>query len=81
METSPGWKLAGQRPAVRTFFMIGITEVGTPTFPRSVQTLNLRRGTAKSFARVNAVLSLALCLLAVWIATCWQASLRPRKGN
>jgi CrcB protein len=80
MATSPDgrWLVA---PGVRTFFMIGICGGYTTFSSFSLQTLNLARDGEKLFAGLNAVLSLVLCLLAVWLGDLLAASLTPTKGN
>ena len=80
MSTSPDgrWLVA---PGFRTFFMIGICGGYTTFSSFSLQTLNLARDGEKLFAGLNAVLSLVLCLLAVWLGDLLAASLTPTKGN
>ena len=68
-------------PGFRTFFMIGICGGYTTFSSFSLQTLNLARDGEKLFAGLNAVLSLVLCLLAVWLGDLLAASLTPTKGN
>ena len=78
--TSPEgrWLVA---PSFRQFFMIGICGGYTTFSSFSLQTLTLARDGEKLFAGLNAVLSLALCLLAVWLGDLLAASLTPTKGN
>ena len=80
MATSPDgrWLVA---PGFRTFIMIGICGGYTTFSSFSLQTLNLARDGEKLYAGLNAVLSLTLCLLAVWLGDLLAASLTPPKGN
>ena len=68
-------------PSFRQFFMIGICGGYTTFSSFSLQTLNLARDGEKLFAGLNAVLSLTLCLLAVWLGDLLAASLTSTKGN
>jgi CrcB protein len=77
--STDGRWLAG--PGVRTFFMIGICGGYTTFSSFSLQTLNLARDGEKLLAGLNAVLSLTLCLLAVWLGDLLAASLTPTKEN
>ena len=54
-------------PDFRTFFMAGICGGYTTFSSFSLQTLNLAREGEWLHAGLNAVLSLALCLLAAWL--------------
>jgi fluoride exporter len=80
MATGPDgrWLVA---PGVRTFFMIGICGGYTTFSSFSLQTLDLARDGEKLFAGLNAVLSLTLCLLAVWLGDLLAASLMHTKGQ
>jgi fluoride exporter len=69
------------RPSGRTFFMAGICGGYTTFSSFSLQTLDLAREGEWFKAGLNAVLSLALCLLAVWLGHVLAASLTPTKGN
>lgn len=54
-------------PTARNFFMAGICGGYTTFSSFSLQTLNLARDGEWLYAGLNAVLSLALCLVAVWL--------------
>lgn len=54
-------------PTARNFFMAGICGGYTTFSSFSLQTLNLARDGEWLYAGLNAVLSFALCLLAVWL--------------
>ena len=54
-------------PTARNFFMAGLCGGYTTFSSFSLQTLNLARDGEWLYAGLNAVLSLALCLLAVWL--------------
>ena len=54
-------------PTARNFFMAGICGGYTTFSAFSLQTLNLARDGEWLYAGLNAVLSFALCLLAVWL--------------
>lgn len=55
------------RPAIRTLFMVGIFGGYTTFSSFSLQTLNLARDGDWFRAGCNVVLSVALCLFAVWL--------------
>lgn len=78
--TSPDgrWLVA---PGVRTFIMIGICGGYTTFSSFSLQTLNLAQDGEWLYAGLNAVLSLVLCLLAVWLGHVLAAGFMPAKGN
>lgn len=77
--TDPGgrWLVS---PTFRTFFMVGICGGYTTFSSFSLQTLNLARDGEWLYAGLNALLSFALCLLAVWLGHVAAASLKPMKG-
>jgi CrcB protein len=68
-------------PSFRTFFMVGLCGGYTTFSSFSLQTLNLARDGEWFQAGANAVLSLVLCLLAVWLGHLVAVSLNPLKGN
>lgn len=55
------------QPLGRTFFMIGVCGGYTTFSSFSLQTLQLMREGQWLYAGMNALLSVALCLLAVWL--------------
>jgi CrcB protein len=55
------------RPGFREFFMIGVCGGYTTFSSFSLQTLNLVRDGEWLWAGANTILSVALCLLAVWL--------------
>jgi CrcB protein len=67
-------------PSFRIFFMIGLCGGYTTFSSFSLETLNLARGGEWLYAGANAVLSLVLCLLAVWLGHVVALSLNPTKG-
>lgn len=67
-------------PAFREFFMIGICGGYTTFSSFSLQTLNLARDGEWLYAGANAVLSLVLCLVAVWLGHLLALNLNPTKG-
>jgi len=78
--TEPGegrWLVA---PVWRQFFMIGICGGYTTFSSFSLQTLSLARAGEWFYAGANAVLSLVLCLLAVWLGHVLALSLNSAKG-
>ena len=54
-------------PGVRQFFMVGICGGYTTFSSFSLQTLNLMREREWLYASGNAVLSVLLCMIAVWL--------------
>jgi len=67
-------------PSARQFFMIGVCGGYTTFSSFSLQTLNLAENGEWLYAGANAVLSLVLCLLAVWLGHLLAAFLTPMKG-
>jgi len=67
-------------PQVRTFFMYGVCGGYTTFSSFSLQTLDLARDGEWLYAGANAVLSLVLCMAAVWFGHVLAAQLNPTKG-
>ncbi len=67
-------------PTFRNFFMAGICGGYTTFSSFSLQTLSLAREGEWFYAGANAVLSLALCLIAVWLGHVLALSLNPSRG-
>jgi len=67
-------------PSSRLFFMTGICGGYTTFSSFSLQTLNLAREGQWLYAGANAVLSLALCLVAVWLGHLLASSFNSLKG-
>src|SRR5205823_4845409 len=65
--TEPGGGRWLVSPAWRQWFMVGICGGYTTFSSFSLQTLSLARAGEWFYAGANAMLSLALCLLAVWL--------------
>ncbi|MDE1170139.1 MAG: fluoride efflux transporter CrcB [Verrucomicrobium sp.] len=65
-------------PAFRTFFMIGICGGYTTFSSFSLQTLNLAQDGEWFYAGLNCVLSLVLCLAAVWLGHVSASLLNPK---
>lgn len=65
-------------PSARQFFMIGILGGYTTFSSFSLQTLNLARDGEWFYAGANAVLSLVLCLAAVWLGHMLAAMFNPK---
>ena len=65
---------------VRQFVMTGICGGYTTFSSFSLQTLNLARDGEWALAGANAVLSLVLCLIAVWLGHIAAATLNQLKG-
>jgi CrcB protein len=68
-------------PTMRTFFMVGICGGYTTFSSFSLQTLNLARDGEWLYAGGNVVLSVILCLVAVWLGFLLGASLSPKTGG
>ena len=68
------------RTETRQFVMVGICGGYTTFSSFSLQTLNLIRDGDMKLATANIALSLALCLLAVWLGYAAAASLNQLKG-
>ena len=68
-------------PSVRQFFMIGVCGGYTTFSSFSLQTLNLVEDGEWFQAGANAVLSLSLCLVAVWLGHLLATSLNSMKGE
>ena len=64
----------------RQFFMTGICGGYTTFSSFSLQTLNLVRDGEMTYAAANIVLSVALCLVAVWLGHIAALSLNQLKG-
>ena len=64
----------------RQFVMTGLCGGYTTFSSFSLQTLNLARDGEMALAGVNAVLSLALCLVAVWLGHIAASALNQLKG-
>jgi CrcB protein len=67
-------------PSGRNFFMTGICGGYTTFSSFSLQTLNLAQDEEWLYAAGNAVLSLVLCLAAVWLGHVLAEVLNPTKG-
>ncbi len=67
-------------PTWRVFFMTGICGGYTTFSSFSLQTLSLAQDGEWLYASVNTVLSLALCLAAVWLGYLAAVSLKATKG-
>ena len=76
--TDPGgrWLVT---PSFRQFFMIGICGGYTTFSSFSLQTLNLMRDGEWFYAGANAVLSVFLCVAAVWLGYTLAATLSPTR--
>jgi CrcB protein len=66
---------------MRTFFMVGICGGYTTFSSFSLQTLNLARDGEWLYAGGNVLLSVVLCLVAVWLGFILGASLSPKSGS
>ena len=67
--------------AFRQFFMLGICGGYTTFSSFSLQTLNLVEEGERFRAGVNAVLSMVLCFVAVWLGHLLATALNSTKGN
>jgi CrcB protein len=67
-------------PAGRNFFMSGVCGGYTTFSSFGLQTLNLAQDEEWLYAAGNAVLSLVLCLAAVWLGYVLAKVLNPTKG-
>lgn len=72
------WQLS---PGARQFTMIGICGGFTTFSSFSLQTLQLLQNREWLFAAGNVILSMALCLVAVWLGYVAGATLNSLKGN
>jgi CrcB protein len=68
-------------PSFRPFFMIGICGGYTTFSSFSLETLNLLRGREWLYAGGNVLLSVGLCLIAVWLGYWLGAAVNSVKGN
>jgi CrcB protein len=68
-------------PGLREFLMLGICGGYTTFSSFSLQTLNLVRDREWLYAGGNVLLSVALCLIAVWLGYALGAALSSTKGN
>ncbi len=68
-------------PSLRTFFMIGLCGGYTTFSSVSLQTLNLAEDGEWFRAGANVLLSVVLCLAAVWIGHWLAANLNAMKGS
>jgi fluoride exporter len=68
-------------PAIRTLVMIGICGGYTTFSSFSLQTLNLANEGEWLQAGANVLLSVILCLIAVWLGHLLAAGLNSLKGN
>jgi CrcB protein len=78
--TGPDGRFFASAPS-RTFFMIGFCGGYTTFSSFSLQTLNLAEDGQWFRAGANAVLSLALCLIAVWLGHSLALALNSAKGR
>lgn len=68
-------------PLLRQFFMLGVCGGYTTFSSFSLQTLNLAEDGQWFRAGANAVLSLVLCLVAVWLGHLLAVTVNTAKGN
>ncbi len=64
----------------RNFFMIGVCGGYTTFSSFSLQTLNLAKDKEWFYAAGNAILSLVLCLVSVWLGNALGEVFNPSKG-
>jgi fluoride exporter len=72
---------AGTAPGFRQFFMIGICGGYTTFSTFSLETLNLLRDRQWFYAGGNVLLSVLLCLVAVWLGWLLGSMFNSMKGN
>ncbi|HEV2391743.1 MAG TPA: fluoride efflux transporter CrcB [Verrucomicrobiae bacterium] len=68
-------------PAFRTFFMVGVCGGFTTFSSFSLQTFNLAQDKEWLYASLNILLSVALCLFAVWLGHVIALRIHPMKGS
>jgi CrcB protein len=68
-------------PGVREFVMVGVCGGYTTFSAFSLQTLNLLQDREWGYAAANALLSLALCMAAVWLGYVLGSVLNSAKGS
>jgi CrcB protein len=68
-------------PGVRQFVMVGICGGYTTFSSFSLQTLNLLRDREWLYAGGNVILSVVLCMIAVWLGYVFGAMLNSMKGT
>jgi fluoride exporter len=68
-------------PTFRTFFMVGICGGYTTFSSFSLQTLSLAQDGEWLYAGMNILLSVALCLVAVWLGHVLALKLSPLRGH
>jgi CrcB protein len=78
--TAPEGRWAAS-PAIRQFVMIGICGGYTTFSSFSLQTLNLLRDRQWLYAGGNVVLSVVLCMVAVWLGYVLGAMFNSMKGS
>ena len=77
-DTDGRWLVA---PSYRTFFMAGLCGGYTTFSSFSLQTLNLLRDREWLYAGGNVLLSVTLCLIAVWLGFMLGSLLTSTKGH
>ena len=68
-------------PGVRQFLMIGVCGGYTTFSSFSLQTLNLLRDREWLYAGGNVILSVVLCMIAVWLGYLLGSTFNSMKGN